>query len=328
MSEPSISKKVFAALLGIMFCLSLLDLFLSWKLIGPDGDQLFEINPIAAWWLHNYGWMGMALFKLGVTVLLGAAMAVIAWRRPRTGERVLVFAIGAQSTVVVYSVFLVQFLDQVAAEPYPTMAFTGEPGTPPNVAIPPRGGRGAVNPLVLLLAEPTVREELQLPDEFGASIDELMRSAPRGKQGFRPTSDLASRDYSHRESERLGTLSAEQRQRLQQIAWQQQGPLALVQPEVGSALGFSTDQRQAVRHALDQLRPGRGSPFRGRRSPLEGNRPPEVSATQLEDRLWAVLTDDQRSDWKRLLGDPFTGTVSAETTKEVQSSALRPGRGR
>ena len=259
MSERTTSKKVFAALLGIMFCLSLLDLFLSWKLIGPDGDQLFEINPIAAWWLTNYGWMGMALFKLGVTLFLGVAMTVIAWRRPRTGERVLVFAIGAQSTVVVYSVFLVQFLNQVASEPYPVAVFgAGEPGTPPNVAGPPRG-RGTVSPLVLLLAEPTVREELRLSEEFGASIDELMRSAPRGRQGFRPPNDPASRDYFQQESDRLGTLSAEQRRRLRQIAWQQQVRCPGARKWAARLrLPPPTSARQ-VRQALDQF---------DRRSPL------------------------------------------------------------
>lgn len=144
MSELRTSKKVFAVLLSTMFCLSLLDLFLSWKLIGPDGEQLFEINPIAAWWLNNYGWLGMAFFKLGVTALLGLAMAVIAWRRPLTGERLLVFAIGAQSTVVVYSVFVVQFLNDVASDPYPTVTVSEPEGSPtPAPSVPPRGGRGA-----------------------------------------------------------------------------------------------------------------------------------------------------------------------------------------
>src|SRR5262245_9115683 len=105
MTPPSTTStaKLILGLLLAFIGLGLADLFLTWRLIQTNDGHVFESNPVANWCLVAYGWGGMAAFKLGMLVLIGGLVAVIAFSRPRTAELILVFACGAQSAVVVYS---------------------------------------------------------------------------------------------------------------------------------------------------------------------------------------------------------------------------------
>src|SRR5262249_49840300 len=103
--------KLIAGLLVVFAFLSLADLFLTWRLIDAGDGQVLESNPVANWWLVTYGWGGMTLFKLGMIVVVGALAGGIACCRPRTSEMILVFACGAQSTVVLHSVFLAGMME-------------------------------------------------------------------------------------------------------------------------------------------------------------------------------------------------------------------------
>src|SRR4051794_32152626 len=94
------SRRFLVGLLLAFVALSLADLLLTLRLIDETGGLVLESNPLAAWWLIHYGWAGMAGFKAALVLLITGLAGCVAWRRPRTGELLLVFACGAQSAVV------------------------------------------------------------------------------------------------------------------------------------------------------------------------------------------------------------------------------------
>ena len=54
--------------LSLFLFLSLTDLFLTWRLLLQSHGQVYESNPIADWWLSNYGWSGLAAFKIAMAL--------------------------------------------------------------------------------------------------------------------------------------------------------------------------------------------------------------------------------------------------------------------
>jgi hypothetical protein len=87
----------------LFFLLSLIDLFLTWRLLLQSHGQVYESNPIAEWWLSRYGWPGLAAFKIGMASAVAVLTIAISMARPRTGGRVLLFACTALLIVVAYS---------------------------------------------------------------------------------------------------------------------------------------------------------------------------------------------------------------------------------
>ena len=105
--------------------LSLLDLFLTWRLLEHHEGLVYESNVVARWFLEGYGWLGLAALKVAsVLVVVGLAAWVSRWR-PRTGRWVLTFACSAVALVVVYSCLLAGFLRTGPAEGTMGVGLTG-----------------------------------------------------------------------------------------------------------------------------------------------------------------------------------------------------------
>jgi hypothetical protein len=86
--------------------LNLTDFGLTWYLLRAGGGEVYESNPVAAWWLGRFGWLGLAGFK-AATMALAAGLGVLVFlRRPATGHRVLGFACAALAAVILYSAYL------------------------------------------------------------------------------------------------------------------------------------------------------------------------------------------------------------------------------
>jgi hypothetical protein len=86
---------------------SALDFLMTWSLLGfhgSAGDVWFvESNPVAGFFLSNWGVMGLIGFKLVMVGMIAGVCQVIASRRVGTARRVLQFAAITASLVVVYS---------------------------------------------------------------------------------------------------------------------------------------------------------------------------------------------------------------------------------
>src|SRR5438105_5346392 len=99
--------------LTLFLTLSVADLVLAWWLIVQTGNEIYESNPVAAWWLTRYGWVGLAVFKALAVLLVTGLAALISLSQPRVGGRVLGFGCAAVGAVVCYSAFLIWSLDRM-----------------------------------------------------------------------------------------------------------------------------------------------------------------------------------------------------------------------
>src|SRR5262249_38923004 len=86
--------------------LSVADLALTWWLLAHSRGQVYEANPVARWWLQQQGWLGLALFKVGVVFLVVGLVVVIARSQPRTAGCVLGLGCVVLALVVLHSTAL------------------------------------------------------------------------------------------------------------------------------------------------------------------------------------------------------------------------------
>jgi hypothetical protein len=89
--------------LALFAVLSVLDLALTWYLLQGRPGRFREANPVAQWWLVNFGWVGLSAFKVGLVLFAASAALFVARHRPRAGGALLSFACLATTVVVVYS---------------------------------------------------------------------------------------------------------------------------------------------------------------------------------------------------------------------------------
>jgi hypothetical protein len=112
-----VKATVFGSLLFKLFVVaSLADLALTTWLLNVHADSVVESNPVANWWLDNYGFAGMAFFKAFTVVVVGLACHVLARSRPRLSKGVLSFACLTVLAVVGYSVYLLNGVRHEANE--------------------------------------------------------------------------------------------------------------------------------------------------------------------------------------------------------------------
>jgi hypothetical protein len=96
-------KALTAAGLIVFLALSLTDLVFTWVLIRHGGGRVQEGNPIASAWLMQFGWNGLAIFKLILMAVVVVIVALLSRNHPRTGLAVVLFGCLAVGLVVLYS---------------------------------------------------------------------------------------------------------------------------------------------------------------------------------------------------------------------------------
>jgi hypothetical protein len=96
-----------SSLSGKLFCsfglLSLLDLYLTYRLLQENGSEFYEGNPIANAWLMAYGWKGLIFFKILSVLIFFGTVAFVARHRPALGRLALTVSCAMVATVVLYS---------------------------------------------------------------------------------------------------------------------------------------------------------------------------------------------------------------------------------
>jgi uncharacterized paraquat-inducible protein A len=98
-----LSKK---AWLVLYVLLSGLDLILTHRLLTHNGEMVYEGNPLARFWLHHYGWAGLATFKVLTVELVAVVSLVVSLSSPHLGRRILIFGCLVLLVVNAYSGFL------------------------------------------------------------------------------------------------------------------------------------------------------------------------------------------------------------------------------
>jgi serine/threonine protein kinase len=159
-----------------------------------------------------------------------------------------------------------------------------------------------------LLCQPGVLDDLHLEDQQRPKVKEFC--ARVGKEWMDSLSELgrlSPAERGRRALERARAYEAEvdtlltpaQQIRLRQIGLQAEGPAAFGEPEVVAELKLTADQREQIRTIEEEALFGW---MRGPQSGT-GEQPPN-------ERILAVLTDEQVRQWTAMTGNPLKGVIA------------------
>ncbi len=122
---------------------------------------------------------------------------------------------------------------------------------------------------LMLLTDARVQKDLALSPAAGEQIDTLLIGLAADTDPDPSSGEtLNAEEKRHQiaavlqstEQEIKRVLTAEQLQRLEQIAWQQRGPFAFLSSEATAALSLTADQREKIQQAIEHNRPGPRGP--------------------------------------------------------------------
>lgn len=167
---------------------------------------------------------------------------------------------------------------------------------------------------LLLLRQKSVQQELKLTPELVKKVDEF---TTKESEAFDDEVKL-SKEEAQKKSEELATanqkflqenLSAAQRKRLEQIAYQVTGLWQLTRPEVARLLNLTEEQQKKFKEMeregskeLQEIAKDRA----GRNEKLAKLR------AETDKKIDALLTDEQKAKVRELLGEPFKGEIVFE----------------
>jgi Spy/CpxP family protein refolding chaperone len=179
-------------------------------------------------------------------------------------------------------------------------------------------GFGPIGGGAMMLRMPEVQTELKLTDAQKTKVSEMLekmreerQSAFQGLQGQGPEAfqkKLAEWRASE-EKQVAAILNADQQKRYRQLQFQARGISAVADKPVADELKLTEEQRgkvQAIvgaqRQEMRSLLDGAGGPgnFQELRPKLEALR------KQTDEKITALLTEDQKKQWKEMLGPSFT----------------------
>jgi hypothetical protein len=184
-----------------------------------------------------------------------------------------------------------------------------------------------------LLCQPAVLDELRLGDEQRPRVKEFY--ARVGKEWVESLADVGRLSHAERgrwaverarayEAEVSGLLTLEQRSRLRQIGLQAEGPGAFSEPEVVAELKLTAEQRDQIRTIEDETLLGW----------MKGARPAARESGSRDrpanERIVAVLTDEQVRRWRAMTGEPLRSAITPfpPTASAVTGRPARRGRPR
>jgi hypothetical protein len=162
----------------------------------------------------------------------------------------------------------------------------------------------------LLLLNKSVQEELKLTnDQLGklkGAVEEVLGGFKEKLANLRemgPEERAKLMDAITEKTNKIivGVLDKDQIKRLREIDLQQRGPMALYDPEVRKALKITDDQLSQLKDLAAETNKAIHKAYDNRDTrSLEG-----AVETGLR-KLSTLLTDEQKTTWKEMLGKPFT----------------------
>lgn len=170
----------------------------------------------------------------------------------------------------------------------------------------------------MLLGQESVQKELKLTDEQikkAESVREktmaMMQEIRQNAQGDREQMAKKMLELNQQTDKSVAEfLKPEQVKRLKQITLQQTGVRAVANPEVAAALKVTDEQKQKIQDLqmanatkMRELFQGAGGDFAEMRKKME-----EFNKTANE-QFMGLLTEEQKTKWKELIGEPFTGKI-------------------
>ena len=179
---------------------------------------------------------------------------------------------------------------------------------------PGMGGGG------MILRAENVQKDLKLSAEQIDKIDATLRSVQeKHRDDFAALSDLEPQERMPKmlslnkavtEDLKKGlSMTAEQAKRYDQISLQQRGLMAFADPTVVEKLKLTQDQRSQIREIASAGGAGRGglAAFKNASAEEKKDAFRKMRETQRDNmkKVMAVLSDDQKKEWKELTGEPI-----------------------
>lgn len=187
-----------------------------------------------------------------------------------------------------------------------------------------RGGRGGfgggMGGGAFFLTAENVQKDMKLSEEQVGKVRETLQDvAEKHRDDFAALRDAtpaeqrqkmsALRKTMNDEIKKGISLSAEQSKRFDQIALQQLGSQAFLQPEVASKLNLTDEQKTQIMDINQALRGQQGGgAFNKDQSKEERQEAFRKMAAMRKENLTkivALLTADQKKEWKELTGEPI-----------------------
>jgi hypothetical protein len=181
-----------------------------------------------------------------------------------------------------------------------------------------RGGFGG-GPAMLINMEP-VQKELKLSeDQVTKARETAQATREKFQEELAKLQDLDPQDRFPKMAEINAKISdeiyaslakdwkPEQVKRLKQLGVQQMGLQAFMNPAVDKALKLTDEQKEKVRTFTTEQREEMQNIFQGGGGgdPAEMQKKMATLRKEFTSKAVAVLTDDQKKEWKELTGEPF-----------------------
>jgi Spy/CpxP family protein refolding chaperone len=175
-------------------------------------------------------------------------------------------------------------------------------------------GPGFGGGTLFLLTQKSVQEELKMSDEQVKKVTEL---EAKQREAFRDFRDL-SREERQKKFEEMAKantkaigeiLKEDQLKRVKQISLQQQGLRALANPEVADALKLTDEQKDKVKAVGEEARKEMQALFGAGLERDEARKKMEEIRKASDEKLMGILTDEQKTKFKELQGEPFKGEI-------------------
>jgi hypothetical protein len=171
----------------------------------------------------------------------------------------------------------------------------------------------------MILRAENVQKDLKLSAEQIGKIDATLRSVQeKHRDDFAALSDLEPQERMPKmislnkavtEDLKKGlSMTAEQAKRYDQISLQQRGLMAFADPTVVEKLKLTQDQRSQIREIASAGGAGRGlAALKNASAEEKKDAFRKMRETQRENmkKVMAVLSDDQKKEWKELTGEPI-----------------------
>ncbi len=177
-----------------------------------------------------------------------------------------------------------------------------------------RGGFGFGGGGLFLLAAKPVQEDLKLSADQVKEVEELQA---KQRDSFQGLQDLSQEERIQKMQENAKKtqeavdklLKPEQQKRLKQLNLQSTGPMGLARnEEAAKQLGLTEDQIEKLREL--QPRGGFGG-FKKGDDPAEARKKAAESRRANNEKAMELLTAEQKTKWKEMIGEPFKGEFPA-----------------
>lgn len=177
---------------------------------------------------------------------------------------------------------------------------------------------GAVQ--VMLLRQKSIQEALNLtPDEtkqIYEFTDRQWKKALRAEELSPAEHDKAYDEMTEENKKFVNEiLEPAQRKRLNQITLQVAGLMWVTHPDVAAELELTDVQKAKAKAYQEEARKEMHDMIRSETGAGKEEKLRELRATSRK-RLLELLTDEQETKWKEMIGEPFTGELSLDPTHE------------